>query len=297
MANIKQIEADLALMDQMKNISEAYEEISIINIKKTRNIVVGTREFIDAIRDIYKDVKYSHDRLELELQKKSKKVAQKRVQAVKELNTKPLAILLTPNAKMYGDIVRLVFNEFYSFIQNREVDIAIVGKLGYEMLQEVDPKRQCMFFEVQDKGASAQELKPVLYNILAYETVSVFHGRYQTVITQVPTVSSIAGKDIFEDPNEKFEATAKNHNTQYLFEPAIESIAAFFGEQFFSVMFEQAYHESQLAQYASRLRAMEAALDRVNDETESLMHMKRRINRRVQNKKQSERLAGIFFAK
>jgi len=284
-------------MDQMKNIAEAYEEISIINIKKTRKKVVGTRDFLDSVRDVYLDVKYSHDALLGKLNSEQASKSDAHMKGAKKLKTRPLAMLLTPNAKMYGDIVRQVFDEFYEFVKDRDVDIAVVGRLGYEMLNELDPNRKPLFFELPDAGVSSAELKPILFNLLEYETVSVFHGRYQTVITQMPTVSYISGKDVFIDKDIDKVQEAKSHHSEYLFEPSLEEISSFFGDQFFSVVFKQAYHESQLAQFASRLRAMESALDQVGEDTKKLQRASHRFRRREQSKQQTERLAGIMFFK
>lgn len=297
MANVKSIDAELGLVGQLKDIAQAYEEIAILNIKKTREQVVSMRRFLSDISHIYRDVKYSHESTLEQMvasQKPNAHVSDIIKQRLQRLNKKPLAVLLTPNAKMYGEIVKKVFDEFYEYVQKSDVDVAIVGRTGLQLFEEKSDK-QPLYFDIPDTVSDNAYLKPVLYHILGYEQVVVFHGKFQTVITQQATVSHISGHDVFTDFSQvDGEGKESQYKPEmYYFEPSLESIADFFGDQFFSVMFRQALQEAHLAQFASRLRAMEQALEYIGHQQTSLHSTRRKIERRIQNKKQIERLAGM----
>ncbi len=302
MANLKSIDAELELVGQLEGIAQAYEEIAILNIKKTREQVVSMRRFLSDISHIYRDVKYSHENMleqMVESQKPNAVISDALKLRLARLKKKPLAVLLTPNAKMYGEIVKKVFDQFYEYVKKTDCDVAIIGRTGLQLYEERSEK-QALYFDIPDSVSDNNYLKPVLYHILGYEQVAVFHGKYQTVITQQPTISHISGYDVFSDysQSEMEGVDSQAYKPEmYYFEPSLESIADFFGDQFFSVMFRQALQEAHLAQFASRLRAMEQALEYINKEQGSLHGDRRRIERRIQNKKQIERLAGMVARK
>lgn len=303
MGNIKAINAELDLVGQLESIAQAYEEIAILNIKKTREQVVSMRRFLTDISHIYRDVKYSHEATLVQMvatsARENTKLSENNEKRVSKLNKKPLAVLLTPNAKMYGEIVKQVFEQFYEHVSHNDCDVAIIGRIGLQLYEERTHK-QPLYFDIPDFSSNDTDLKPVLYHILGYQQVVVFHGKYQTVITQRPTVSHISGYDVFQDfaQTEGESAASEPYKPDmYYFEPSLEAISDFFGDQFFSVMFRQSLQEAHLAQFASRLRAMEQALEYIGKEQKSLHASKSRIERRQQNKKQIERLASIVARK
>ena len=55
----------------------------------------------------------------------------------------------------------------------------------------------------------------------------------------------------------------------------------------------QTVSETNLARLASRLNAMDALLQRIDVDVKHLESRKRRVDRNIQNSKQSERLAGM----
>ncbi|MBI1863575.1 F0F1 ATP synthase subunit gamma, partial [Candidatus Microgenomates bacterium] len=124
--------------------------------------------------------------------------------------------------------------------------------------------------------------------ILNYEKVIVYHGEYQTILHQGITVSNITGQALFEQGN----APVREADYQFYFEPSLETILSFFETQIFANLFKQTLDESQLARNASRVKAMEQTMNNLADEDRRLKILQRKLNRKIDNKKQIDRYAG-----
>jgi len=93
--------------------------------------------------------------------------------------------------------------------------------------------------------------------------------------------------------NQELELDGKKREVMhFLFEPSLEKILAFFETQIFTSMFKQTVHESHLSLFASRINAMESALQNITSQLIILGSEKRRTKKLMDNKKQLERVAG-----
>jgi F0F1-type ATP synthase gamma subunit len=118
----------------------------------------------------------------------------------------------------------------------------------------------------------------------------VYHGQFQNIIMQKPAISTIAGH-LMSDPDLTPTQPATKSTHQYLFEPSLKEIVAFFETQFTTTLFYQSIHESELARNASRVKAMEESLDNIRHNEKKLKAVQRLLRKREDNKKQLERLA------
>ena len=110
------------------------------------------------------------------------------------------------------------------------------------------------------------------------------------MMNQSSQFTSITG----DMPSNRADAANRPAGTvMYLFEPDLEKIVAFFETQIFSNLFKQTVHESHLARLASRITAMEQALERIENQEKILYSNKRKTIRLTENKVQLERVAGI----
>lgn len=277
MGNKKSIKQDYELVSTFKLIAQAYQEISLMKINHVRTSVLASRDFLTSLSEVYLDVKssYAHQlALHLQNRKNTKK-------------NKTLIVLLSANTKLFGSIVRDTFDTFEKALKD-DMDVMIIGKLGYEMYKEHFPQKQPLYFELSDTTYSVEDLKPIMFHILNYEKVIVYHGEYQTILHQGVSVSNITGQALFEEGS----APARQAEYQYYFEPSLETILTFFETQIFANLFKQTLDESQLARNASRVKAMEQTMNNLADEEKRLKILQRKINRKIENKKQIDRYAG-----
>lgn len=256
-----------------------------MNMQRVREMVLSTRIFYMKLAKVYYHVKTSYKD---ELAKDEKK--NKAAQEIARKNGKTVAVFISANAKLHGVIIDNVFQSFEKYITSNEADVIIIGKLGRELYERLIPagrKKEYLYFEIPDMQVALEDLRTIVYHLLEYEKITVFYGQYNSMLDQVAQMTNITGDAILE----KEVVTGKNE--AFLFEPKLEDIVDYFEKQIFSALFKQTVHESQLARFASRITAMEFALDRIDGKENNLYNERRRITRLINNKTQQERMSGI----
>lgn len=248
-----------------------------------RSSVLISREYIDGLADIFYNVKVSSAMFN-----KNNTIRMPKASGHKQ-NGKAVIVLLSASNKLYGEIVPSVYHAFEEALTGKE-DIIIIGKAGRQLFEERQGQRPFRFFDIPDTGVTTEMLQPITSLLLEYEKVTVYHGKFTNVIKQQAIATSISGDAAIEKKNASKEYL-------FLFEPSIEEILLFFQSQVFSSLFAQTVHESELARYASRIKAMEDAQKRVGEKVASIMVMQRRLKNTLANKKQLQSLAGMSLWK
>lgn len=285
MQRYRQIKDEIGLLSSLRILCTSYEEISVMNMQRIREMVLATRTFYTKLAKVYFHVKSSYKE---ELAKDEKKNAKAKELARK--NGKSVAVFISANAKLHGVIIDNVFRSFEQYILNNEADVIIVGKLGrdlYERLIPASKKKQYLYFEIPDMQVALEDLRTIVYHLLEYEKITVFYGQYNSMLDQVAQMTNITGDAIME------KEAVTGISEAFLFEPKLEDVVEYFEKQIFSALFKQTVHESQLARFASRITAMEFALDRIDGKENNLYNERRRITRLINNKTQQERMSGI----
>lgn len=293
MYNKQTILAEIENVQILKMITQAYEEIAVMRMQRIRGSVLNTRKFLTRFAQVFYDVKSSYKNQIAALQKKKKRAEEKTVQ---QASTKPktISVLLTPNAKLYGDISSKVFRLFIDTIKKEETDLIIIGKLGRDLFTELGPKKPYFYFELTEDHVRMEDLKPIAYNLVRYERINIYHGQFQTLVEQKPVVSNVSGDQPIEHEMSYEETQSISaSSTKFLFEPTLEKILEFFETQTFTSLFKQSIHESHLSNFASRIKAMEDAISNIEGEANSLKKQHRVTKRLLENKKQQGMISGI----
>jgi F0F1-type ATP synthase gamma subunit len=286
-----QLKTNFDFLETIRSLCVAYEQISVIKMKKIKDAVLYTRDFYDELSEIYLQMKktYKHQVMTLARQNQIKDPEKLLLMGK---NEKTVNILLSANNKLYGDILNRVFYKFVEEIKNQDnAELVIIGRLGKEMYEGLGLKKAYTYFEIPDTDLIVNDLKLVINNIISYSKINVFFGRYDSFFSQLPINKNITGDIIMgNDDNLK-------ENKFYYFEPNLEKILLFFETQIFSNFFKQTAYESQLARYASRIAAMEQALGAIEKEEKITTNLKIKAHNNVMEQKQNERVAKIFLRK
>lgn len=285
MQGLKYIQKEIPILTSLETIAHAYEESSIFKIQQIRNGVLGTRDYLIGLSQVYFDIKYS------EAQRRKEAVVKAGEQQASSPTKiqKTLIVLLSAGAKLYGDIIQDVFDEFIKAVkQDAQADVMVVGRLGEEMFKDAVGARQHLFFEVPDVNLQARDLEPIIYHIVRYERVMVFHGKFYNLMTQKPSILNISGETILGE-----DARSSAQKVRFLFEPSLDKLVTFFETQIFATLFNQTVHESELARYASRVTAMEESLQFIKRRKKELFDRRGRLRRVEQQKRQLERISGM----
>lgn len=285
MKNKKQLEKDLVLTNSLRGLAQAYEEISVTKMQRVRGRVLSSREFLEELSKVFSDVKssYKSEIMRLIAHRKKGSVSFSTL----EKNGKSIAILLSSNNKLYGDIGKKVFRLFLDTVKEQDSDIYIIGKVGREYYEATEGKRPYQYVEFPDNENAEKSIDTVIKLLEQYETVNIFYGQFVNVLSQNAIFANLSGNQGLED-----EEKAKKE-VKFSFEPSLEATLSLFENQIFNSLFKQTLHESELSHVASRLKQMENALVNIETYQHKITQQRRILIKRKESSKRLQRLSGI----
>lgn len=272
----KEINERIDTLNLLVGLTQAYSEVSSQRMKKIREGVVTSRDFLAAIEGIFRELRVS---LKAEFKKLGRRKSKDTITFLAH-NGKVASVFISANAGLYGDIVGRVFNSFLTEVRTKNTEVTIVGKFGLSLFLAAEPGRPYTYFDYPDYGDSTENLSQITRHLVAYEEIHIFFGRFRNLAYQ--EVSSI----VISAETSEGTALQEKKITKYLFEPDISQILAFFEGEMFTSTFEQALHESQLAKFSSRMIAMDKAGQRVKDELKKVKMDRLKMAHYLAGKKQ-----------
>ena len=294
MAQRKVILEELAALNSIKDLAQSYEEIAVIRMQNIKDSVIKTRDFLAGISDVFVDLKASYMREIKELLEKRQK-GDKHLLPSLQKNGKTLLVYLSSNGRLYGSVTQKTFRLFVQDIRKPEssdnVDLAVIGRAGKEMVEGANIGKPFEFFDIPDTDVDIEHIKKLMTKFMQYEKVYIYYGKFGNVVSQTPISSSITGEDIFE--TEIVSPTPRED--RFIFEPMLEKILNLFESEIMANLFAQTLLENQLARHASRVNAMEEALGNIEEESKKLNQQRVALKHLTANKKQLEMMSGLVL--
>ena len=283
MQNILDIKEETEFINILKSICQAYQELSVLRMQEIRGSVLSIRRFLGSLSEVFGDVKSSYA---LSLINKKGDLSLTDLQKKGEV-----AVLISENEALYGDLLQKVFAEFKTYITQNNCDLMIIGKKGLQLYEEAKIPKETIYFDLADKKIEVEDIKYIIYSLIQYKKITVFYGKFESVISQISTSSIISDSQI-ENTKEKIDPNSKRE--YFLFEPSVEEIVSFFETQVFASLLKQTITESQLARYASRIKAMEETLTRIESKEKRMKILAARELHKIADKKQLNNLSAIY---
>ena len=278
----RHLQEEIGDLGTLRLLTGAYSEIAALRMKRIRDTVLQTRDFMSTVKGVFEQVKASYRREVLALTSKAKGKGGG-VTFIKR-NDKTAAVLLSANTGLYGEIVRKTFEMFLRDVREKEGDIVIVGKLGRSLFLEEEKDRPHTYFDLPDYEVVPQDMSEVVSHLVKYREVRIYSGRYQNVVLQFPSVFGLSSESPMAQASE---------GVKYLFEPSLEEVLAFFETQIFASLFDQTVHESQLAKFASRMLALDQASENIKETLRKVELRARRLIHQVEGRKQLNTFSGM----
>lgn len=288
MQNRKQLDKDINLIGSFKGLAQAYEEISVTRMQRIRGKVLSSREFLSELSSVFEDVKGNY-RNEIEKLIRHDKGIMSFTNMNK--NGKTIAVFLSSNNKLYGDIGKKVYRLFIDDMGKTDADIYVIGKVGRELYENSELKKEYRYIDFPDTKEVAQKFEEVLKVLEQYENVNVYHGQFVNVITQNPITTNVSGTKKLQD------VTEGKRDVKFFFEPSLQDVLTIFENEIFSSLFRQTLHESELSHVTSRIQQMEFALENINSFQKALEKKRRLVVKRHEAAKRLQRFAGVSLWK
>ncbi len=285
----KIIESEIENLVGLTDMIDAFEEIAALRIKRTRDSVLKSRDYLSEINIIFQQVKSSYKR-ELNFLMKKGKVKDPSKLSFLQRNGKTLSVFISANTGLYGDIVERTFELFEKNVKEQKTDVAIIGRLGASLFENAGIKTPYKFFELSDQHIDSNKVREIATYLLQYEKIVVYYSQFQSIVKQEAVATDVSGNLIEEQSQE--EAVVK-----YLFEPSLEKILGFFEGEIFSSIFEQSVHESQLSKFASRLVTLADASENTKKRLKNYVFQKDQLRHSDNNRKQLQVLSSMHLWK
>ena len=280
MSRIKQLEAETSIITVLNHLVQAYESMFVVRMAQTRDEIIGMREYVYGLQQTYNNVRLDQTRL------KQSQLGMHRKGNV--------AILLSPEHSMSGQINQDVFRKFLEYSNQTNCDVIIVGEWGRDMyIQLRNGQSDFTYIEVHDGKIQPEELDKLVSAVRQYQTSKVFYGKYENLVQQ-----SVAASDIGDQSQSSLpEQVAAEGDTGFLYEPNVDQIAKYFEDQIFTTVLNQTSKEGHLAQLGSRILTLEQALVKIDERLRKLKIQHRKQVRRAKQKKQLQAMTGLFYVR
>lgn len=286
----KQVNSEIDYLTLLRSILESYEEIAASRMARTRSSVLASRDFLLEINSIFQEVKSSYKE-EIARLMKRKKIRNPKELTFLNRNGKTLYLFVSANTGLYGEIVKRTYDVFIENLKRDRVhDIAVIGKLGYQLIEEEKINASITYFDFPDDRIDNEKLKKIAEHIIQYQKVLVFYEQFNNVLNQEPIIANISGDPLSYENND-------TKTVKYFFEPTLEKIMVFFEKEIVASILEQTILESELAKFASRMVALEKSSDNTKNRLKQNMFQKERLRHQKTNKEQIEKFSYISLWK
>ena len=286
MNDSRSIANDISELKSLQSVTRAFTEIAAVRMRKTRNSVLLNREFVTALDDVFSDVRASYTREVINLANR------KGEEGITFLahNGKTVAVFLSANTGLYGDIIEKTFRLFLSEVKKNpdKIEVAIAGKLGLSLFEAAMPNHPHTYFDVPDTNITPSTLAQLIGHIVQYEEIRVYYPSFQSAVRQEPTKYVISA----ETPLSEIQDAGKRKD-KYFFEPNMRDILIFFEREIFASLMDQTVRESQLAKYAVRIMTLDRSSENIKEQLKKLSLEKLKAEHKQQNRKQLELISSI----
>lgn len=287
MTSMSSIQKIIGELETLELVTRAFGDIASSRMKNTRDSVLTARDFLAALDDIFTDVRRAYAYEFADLLKKNRKKGKEGVTVLSH-NGRSVALLLSSNTGLYGEIVKKTFAAFMEEVEKGESEVTIVGRQGLANFQSSAAGHPYTYFDLPDHAYTQETMSKIIRHIVKYDEIHIYFGKFQNVLLQRPEVETIRSRvDLSLEEN-------STPPKKFLFEPNLEKLLAFFEMEMFASLFEQVVRESQLAKFASRILAMDKASENIKQERVKLKWEQLAAVHRVANKKQINSLSSVL---
>lgn len=286
MASKQQVEQLVAELETLELITQAFGEIASTRMKLTRDSVISSREYLASIEDIFDDIRRAYAFQINEIVSARKQGAQP--VTMLSHNGRSVAVLLSANTGLYGEILKKTFSEFMKEAMSGQSEVTIIGRQGLATFQSLAPSVAYTYFDLPDHSYNSDQISKIIRHIVRYDEIHLYFGRFVNVLVQNVELGVLNSTvDLEKKPSGETPR-------KFLFEPDLPKLLAFFEVEMFGNLFEQSVRESQLAKFASRILAMDKASENIKQERKRLNLERLATQHRDSNKKQLNTISGVM---
>jgi ATP synthase F1 gamma subunit len=291
MKSSKYIKNELNNVASLNQLISSLEELSAMRYRKTKNNVLVTRNYLDEINYLYKQVKNNYKNVK---ESSGEKFIETKF---REPTKGTVYVLLTANGGLFGDVISRNFSNFKNYVSRIPAEeVLVVGSVGQRLIEFSDLKDSLKYtyFPLSDSSGDRENLDAILKYCLDFKTIVIFYTRFIEILNQKPVADSITGDIVFEEAISSFDTVKPTFDTDFLYEPDIEKVLGLFETQMINTLFEQKILESGLSKFTSRMVALDSASQKTKESLTKLKLEYVKLKHIESNKKASVALSGVI---
>lgn len=278
MSQLQELELQKVSMQSVMQLTSAFEGIASMHIGQIKDQVQASERFFKELWAMYTQLKVAED------------TASKNDFASRKLSHRDLVIVISSEGSLSGDIDQRLVEQLIGDYDPSSQDIIAVGRHGASLLKQrgVICSNIYSMPDINTKFDN-QEL---LQEIQQYRTCKVYYQAYVSLMFQevhdIELLQSVQRRGKTIKP-EKDEISELN----YIFEPSVEKVVAHLERSMMWLALKDVVLSSQLAQQASRFKAMSAAHNRAQESVEELTTDLSQRRRHLKDERTREIINGI----
>ncbi len=243
-------------LETIRFVTSALFDVSADKIDSLRTSFGKNVLFYKEIGDLYKYVKRAAS-LRNQLPNGNKSIPRR------------VSIAFTTNSRFYGSVNTDVMNSFIKSIHGAKGDYMVIGRMG-EFFMRNFPNKNVSFLSFEKDDPTTEEMRLFLEKVAVYDQIYIFYSTFVNIFTQKVSILDIAHTPTPDESGHIKESV------DYIFEPELPQILAFFESRVRYLLLQRIMLESELARTSARLIAMNRAQDRADSALKSLRHLLKR---------------------
>lgn len=262
-------------IEAARYITGALRDISAVELKKLRKKFEQNDLFYSELRELFE--------LVWRIAASDKNKISKR--------NKSLYVAYTTNRHFYGSLNHDVMRKFIAGTDIKS-NCLIIGDIGKQTwLSKGQKRREVTFLSFEEDEPNTAEIKKLMKYVEDFKHVYVFYPGFTSVFRQ-----DVEMVDITFRPTKSKVTHMKEYEDlpQYLFEPDLSEMVAFFNGQVRYALFERILLETQISRVAARLVKMDTADQNAKDIIKLEMRTLRRIRTSFSSKRMLETVVGYI---
>lgn len=291
MKSSRYIKKELNTVDSLNNLIASLEELSAMRYRKTKTSVLNTRDYLDEVNYLYKQVKNNYKKI-IESAGKDFKEAKFR-----NPTKGTVYVLLSANGGLFGDVIYRNFENFKNYIKRIPAEeVLVVGSVGQKLIEYSDLKEtlKYKYLPLSDSSGDRENLDQILKFCLDFKTIVVFYSKYVEILVQKPIADSVTGDIVFEEALSSFDKKQPQFDKDFLYEPDIEKVLALFESQIINTIFEQKVLESGLSKFTARMVALDSASEKIKINLGKLKQDYQKVKHIESNRKSNVLISGVI---
>lgn len=262
-------------LETLEEVTYTYQQVAAIRMRKIRDAVIQNRNFYSTLSEVY-------------LKSTAMYATTYKKPFRSSTNGKKVAVLISSNTGLYGDIIRKTFDLFTTNHAADDYELVITGRLGKKWLEASTINKPFKYYDLPDDTANMDAyIREIFTNVVDYDEVLVYHGFFTSIVNQTPKQTKITQKPVAQN--------LEHQNYSFVFEPSIDAVLTIFEKQLVYSFFDQAVSEANLAKYGSRIMSLnESSINIAKNLTLAKTSLVRSKHIK-QNRKQLEQVCSMAF--